>query len=138
MAGGERDGEPKPFGKGAFDGDMGPSSRAGRIRVLEGLAADLEGRIQPVVDQITALRALIEQEREALFMDARRAQRALERANRDDDEGTGPGAGAGGGLAGRPAKQEPPPKMMTAGAKNAVRPPTYASGDSTPPPAAST
>lgn len=75
----ERDTEPKPFGKGALDGDMGSTTRAGRIRVLEDLIADLEGSIRPVLQRLQALRGIVEQERDALFMEERRALRARER-----------------------------------------------------------
>jgi hypothetical protein len=75
----DRDSEPKPFGKGLLDGNFGATTRAGRIRVLEGLIADLEASIRPVQERLAALRGVVEQERDALFMDERRAQRARER-----------------------------------------------------------
>jgi hypothetical protein len=75
----ERDTEPKPFGKGALDGDLGSTTRAGRIRVLEDLIGDLEGSIRPVLQRLQALRGIVEQERDALFMEERRALRARER-----------------------------------------------------------
>jgi hypothetical protein len=75
----EPDIEPKPFGKGALDGDMSSTTRAGRIRVLEDLIADLEGSIRPVLQRLQALRGIVEQERDALFMEERRALRARER-----------------------------------------------------------
>jgi hypothetical protein len=63
MAGSERDAEsePKPFGKGAEDGDLGASTRAGRIRVLEELIDDLEASIRPTLERMRALRGVIEQ-----------------------------------------------------------------------------
>ena len=107
MAGSERDNEPKPFGKGAFDGDLGPSSRAGRIRVLEGLATKLEIQIQPVLDELDALRAMIQEQREALFMDGRRAQRAMERVQ-IHDEGAAPPKPPGPPLAKSAGKSQGP------------------------------
>jgi hypothetical protein len=77
----DRDSEPKPFGKGLLDGNLGATTRAGRIRVLEGLIADLEASIRPVQERLAALRGVVEQERDALFMDERRAQRARERTD---------------------------------------------------------
>jgi hypothetical protein len=80
----DRDSEPKPFAKGLLDGDLGATSRAGRIRVLEGLMADLDASIRPVQERLRALQSIVDQERDALFMDERRAQRARERAEADD------------------------------------------------------
>jgi hypothetical protein len=81
---GERDSEPKSFSKGLLDGDSGVTSRVGRIRVLEGLIADLETSIRPVQERLRALQSIVDQERDALFMDERRAQRARERSEADD------------------------------------------------------
>jgi hypothetical protein len=115
MAGNERDAEsePKPFGKGAEDGDLGGSTRAGRIRVLEGLIEDLEGSIRPTLERIRALRGIVEQERDALFLDERRAQRARERPTMDE----------------QPAKPEQP--LARGAAARASRPQYPSSGDGT-------
>ncbi len=80
----DRDSEPKAYQKGLLDGDPGVTSRAGRIRVLEGLIADLEASIRPVHERLRALQSVVDQERDALFMDDRRAQRARERAEADN------------------------------------------------------
>jgi hypothetical protein len=47
--------------------------------VLEDLIGDLEGSIRPVLQRLQALRGIVEQERDALFMEERRALRARER-----------------------------------------------------------
>jgi hypothetical protein len=62
--------------------DGGPMTRAGLVQTLETLIAQLEARIQPVQEQIRALRIIVEQENDSMSLDVRRQMRARERSAR--------------------------------------------------------